>query len=102
MDKPERYVGRTVEFTGMVMKAPSLPKNYFVPGRMVMTCCEADITFLGFICKAREARNLENGNWVKVRAKVAYEYWPDYEGEGPVLYAESVEPAAEIKDVVQF
>lgn len=102
MDKPERYVGRTVEFTGMVMKAPSFPKNYFVPGRMVMTCCEADITFLGFICKAREARNLENGNWVKVRAKVAHEYWPDYEGEGPVLYAESVEPAAEIKDVVQF
>lgn len=102
MDKPERYAGRTVEFTGMVMKAPSFPKNYFVPGRMAMTCCEADMTFLGFICKAREARLLENGNWVTVRAKVAVEYWVDYNGEGPVLYAESVEPAAEIEDIVQF
>ena len=102
MDKPERYVGRVVEFTAMVMKSPEFPKNYFVPGRMAMTCCEADMAFLGFICKAREARLLENRQWVTVRAKVALEYWKDYEGEGPVLYAESVTPAQEIKEVVQF
>ena len=69
---------------------------------MAMTCCEADMAFLGFICKAREARLLENRQWVKVRAKVALEYWKDYEGEGPVLYAESVTPDKEIKEVVQF
>lgn len=102
MDRPKRYAGRVVEFTAMVMKSPKFPKNYFVPGRMAMTCCEADMTFLGYICKAREARLLENGNWVRVRAKVALEYWKDYNGEGPVLYAESVEPAAEIKEIVQF
>ena len=51
------------------------------------------MTFLGFICKAREARNLENRQWVKVRAKIEYEEWQDYGGVGPVLYAESVEPA---------
>ena len=86
----------------MVLKSPEFPKNYFVPGRMAMTCCEADMTFLGFICKAREAKNLETKQWVKVRAKIAYEFWPDYDGVGPVLYAESVEPAQEIKDIVQF
>ena len=102
MDKQDRYEGKVVEFTGMVLKSPEFPKNYFVPGRMAMTCCEADITFLGFICKAREARNLETKQWVKVRAKIAYEFWPDYDGVGPVLYAESVEPAQEIKDIVQF
>ena len=102
MDKPERYVGRVVEFTAMVMKSQEFPKNYFVPGRMAMTCCEADMAFLGFICKAREARLLENRQWVKVRAKVALEYWKDYGGEGPVLYAESVTPDQEIKEVVQF
>ena len=37
-----------------------------------------------------------------MRAKVALEYWKDYEGEGPVLYAESVTPDKEIKEVVQF
>ena len=102
MDNTERYEGKTVEFTAMVLKSENFPKNYFVPGRMAMTCCEADMTFLGFICKAREARLLETRQWVHVKAKIAKEYWQDYGGEGPVLYAESVEPAEEIKDVVQF
>lgn len=102
MDKPDRYVGKVVEFTAMVLKSPKFPKNYFVPGRMAMTCCADDMTFLGYICKAKEARNLETKQWVKVRARVAVEYWQDYEGEGPVLYAEEVVPAEPIEEVVQF
>ena len=102
MDKPERYVGKIVEFTAMVLKSPEFPKNYFVPGRMAMTCCAEDMTFLGYICKAKEARHLETRQWVKVRARVELEFWKDYHGEGPVLYAENVEPAKPIEDVVQF
>ena len=102
MDVPERYEGKLVEFTGMVLKSPEFPKNYFVPGRMAMTCCEADMTFIGYVCKAREARNLETKQWVHVKAKVAYEFWKDYGEKGPVLYAESVEPAEEIRGYVQF
>ncbi len=102
MDKPDRYKDKVVEFTAMVMKSPNFPKNYFVPGRMAMTCCADDMTFLGYICKAKEARNLETRQWVTVRARVAIEFWQDYNGEGPVLYAESVEPAEPIKDVVTF
>ena len=102
LDKPERYRGKTVEFTAMVLKTPDFPKNYFVPGRMAMTCCEADMTFLSFMCKARNARLLETKEWVKVRARVEYEYSPEYEGEGPMLYAEYVEKAEPIKEIVQF
>ena len=36
MDKPDRYRGKVVEFTGMVMKSNKFPKNYFVPGRMAI------------------------------------------------------------------
>ena len=102
MDKQERYKGKVVEFTGMVLKSKNFPKNYFVPGRMAMTCCEADMTFLGYVCKAREAKNLETRQWLKVRAKIEYEEWQDYGGVGPVLYAQSVEPAEPIKEIVQF
>lgn len=102
MDKPDRYRGKTVEFTGMVLKSKSFPKNYFVPGRMAMTCCEADMTFLGYVCKAREARLLETKQWVKVRARIEYEEWQDYGGVGPVLYADFVEQTEPIKDIVQF
>ena len=96
MDRRDRYEGKIVEFTAMVLKSPEFPKNYFVPGRMAMTCCEADMTFLGFVTKAREAKDLQTKQWVKVRAKIAYEFWKDYEGEGPVLYAETVQPAEPI------
>lgn len=102
MDKPDRYRGKVVEFTGMVLKSPEFPKNYFVPGRMAMTCCEADMTFLGFVCKAREARHLETRQWVRVRARIEYEEWQDYGGVGPVLHALSVKPDTGIIEVVQF
>ena len=102
MDRRDRYEGKIVEFTAMVLKSPEFPKNYFVPGRMAMTCCEADMTFLGFMCKWEGAEEYKTKQWVKVRAKIGIEYQKDYHGEGPVLYAENVERAKEIKDVVQF
>lgn len=102
LDKPDRYRGKIVEFTGMVLKSPELPKNYFVPGRMAMTCCEADMSFLGYVCKARESRHLETRQWVLVRARIAYEAWQSYGGVGPILYAESVIPAEAVRDIVQF
>ncbi|MDW2799078.1 GTP-binding protein [Clostridium boliviensis] len=102
MERRDRYEGKTVEFTAMVLKTPEFPKNYFVPGRMAMTCCEDDMTFLGFITKSRDAKSLETKQWVRVKARIAYEYWKDYEGEGPVLYAETVEPAKPVKGFVQF
>ena len=69
---------------------------------MAMTCCEADTSFLGFMCKARNARTLETGQWVKVKARIEYEFCVDYEGDGPVLYADYVEPAEPIEELVQF
>ena len=60
------------------------------------------MTFLGFVCKAREARHLETRQWVRVRARIEYEEWQDYGGVGPVLYAMSVKPDKGIVEVVQF
>ena len=49
------------------------------------------MTFLGFMCKWKDAEKYKTKEWVKVRAKVGVEYQRDYHGEGPVLYAENVE-----------
>ena len=56
MDQPERYKDRVVEFTAMVLKTPKFPKGQFVPGRMAMTCCEADMTFLALCANGRKRR----------------------------------------------
>ena len=100
LDHLERYAGKTVEFTAMVLHPDNYPKDYFVPGRMAMTCCADDMAFLGFVCKYEGAKKLEQKQWIKVKAKVEVEYWADYKGEGPVLYAISVEPAKEPKDPI--
>ena len=103
MDHPERYEGKTVEFLAMVLKPKDFPKNYFVPGRMAMTCCAEDISFLGYACEYEGADALKQKEWVKVKAVVHRKYWADYQGEGPVLTAVSVEKAkAPKKEVISF
>ena len=100
MDHPEKYDGKTVKFKRMVYKAKGMPKNQFVPGRMAMTCCAEDMTFLGFACVYDKIDLYQERDWVKVTAVVKKEYFADYEGEGPVLYAESVTKAKQPKEPV--
>lgn len=100
LDHIERYEGKTVQFTAMVLKPGSFPKGYFVPGRMAMTCCAEDMAFLGFACEYEKAQNLKDKQWVKVTAKVSNEYFADYNGEGPVLHALSVEQTKKPKEEI--
>ena len=102
MEHEERYDGKVVEFTARVLKPKSFPSKMFLPGRMAMTCCADDTSFLGYVCKSAYAPKLKAGQWVKVRAKVSYENLAMYRGRGAVLTAEYVEPAEEIKELVYF
>lgn len=102
MENQERYDGKVVEYTARVMKPRSFPSKLFLPGRMAMTCCADDTTFLGYICKSSYAPKLKAGQWVKVRAKVGYEKLAMYRGVGPVLTAENIEPAEPIEEMVYF
>ena len=103
LDNLDRYIGKMIQFTAMVLKPEGFPKGYFVPGRMAMTCCADDMAFLGFACEYDKADTLTNKQWVKVTAKVAKEYFADYRGEGPVLKAISVEQTkAPKEEVISF
>ena len=95
LDHLERYEGKQVSFVAQVLKPRSFPKDYFVPGRLAMTCCADDMAFLGFACEYAATDELKEKSWVKVTAAVAKEYWPDYEGEGPVLHGIKVETVEE-------
>lgn len=100
LDHLERYEGKTVKFTAMVLKPKGFPTGYFVPGRMAMTCCADDMAFLGFACEYDRADALSDRQWVEVTAKVSKEYFADYQGEGPVLHALGVEQTKEPKETV--
>jgi len=103
LDNPQRYIGKTISYVGQVLRPKKFPKDFFVPGRMAMTCCADDLAFLGFATKYAGCENLAEKSWVKVTAKIGYEYFSDYEGEGPVLYASDVAMTKEPeKPVIDF
>lgn len=102
MENQEKYRGKTVEYTARVLKPKSFPSQLFFPGRMAMTCCADDTTFLGYICKSAYAPKLKAGQWVKIRAKVRYENLSMYHGSGPVLEAEYIEETDAISELVYF
>ncbi|NLL93086.1 MAG: GTPase [Clostridiales bacterium] len=93
-----RYENKRFHLKTMVMKEPSLPKNFFVAGRPAMTCCADDIVFMGLVCQSRESKNLVDKDTVDIIATVKNEYRNDYGGYGPVLYAESLEKTIPMKD----
>lgn len=90
MEHPDRYDGKEIEYTGLVMRPEGFAKNMFVPGRMAMTCCANDMSFLGYACKSDEATRYPDRTWVRLTATVKKEYLPEYNGEGVVLYADSM------------
>ncbi len=103
MDHLERYAGKKIEFTAMVLKPEEFPEGYFVPGRMAMTCCADDMAFLGYACEYAGAGSLKQKEWVKVTATVSKEYWEDYKGECPFLLAVSVEKTKAPKnEIISF
>ena len=103
MDHLERYIGKKITFVAMVLKPENSGGTYFVPGRMAMTCCAEDMSFLGYVCRFAGAAALKQREWVKVTAVVKEEYWADYNGKGPVLYAEKVEKTkAPKEEVISF
>ncbi|MCI5993611.1 MAG: outer membrane insertion C- signal, partial [Clostridiales bacterium] len=92
-EEPKKYAGKTVRFKGQVARLRRERDGMFAPGRFVMTCCEADITFMGLPCKFVGSEGLKARSWVMVEASVEVKYHTLYKGVGPILTAKSVTPA---------
>lgn len=102
MEHPDRYEGKVVEFSAKVLKPKSFPAGLFLPGRMAMTCCADDTSFLGYVCKSEKTSELKAGQWVKIRAKIRFAKMALYRGTGPVLEAEQIELTDAVNELVYF
>lgn len=73
-----QYEGYTVTMTGFVFKdSEAFGRDEFVPARMMMACCAADLTIAGVVCKYDRANELEAETWVTVEGILSigtYEY----------------------------
>ena len=92
MDNLKNYVGKKVRFLAMIYRGKETPKGTFVPGRFAMTCCAADIAFIGFLCYG-DAVAYKTRDWAYVTCEIQSKYLPEYEGDGPVYKLLKIEPA---------
>jgi len=96
-DSMPDYDGKTVTFLGQVAKNDRIPKNAFIIGRPIMTCCADDIAFSGLLCENGGEKRTER-EYVRLTAKIAVKPCALYGKTGPVLTmiaCESAEPPAE-------
>lgn len=101
-DNPGKYEGKVVKFKGQVYLPPQYKGKSFVPGRFAMTCCAEDVTFLGFKCNSMETPNLKDREWVTVTAKIKKEFYKEFDGDGPVLYAQKIEKASKPEEEIVY
>lgn len=83
-----------IEVEGFVFRGNgSLTDNEFIPARLMMVCCAADMQPVGLLCRYDNAAALDNDSWVKVCGTIGE---AEYEGETiPCIIAQSVEPVEE-------
>lgn len=89
-DNPDKYVGKKVHFKAMVHRPKEYKDNEFVPGRFAMTCCADDIAFVGFKAYYQGAKSLKDRQWVMVTGEIGKEFYPEFQGDGPVIKVSEV------------
>ena len=102
MDNPDRYVGMTVTFKGLMCHSKKF-KGIHCPGRFAMVCCENDMQFLALVCKGEGMEKYKDREWVELTATVKKEHYTAYDGEGSVLYVTELHQCEKPKnEVVSF
>ncbi|SHH74357.1 putative membrane protein [Sporobacter termitidis DSM 10068] len=78
-DNMDQYAGYQISIKGFVFKDPNQMKaNEFVPARLMMSCCVADLSPCGLLCQYDKASTLEEDSWVTVegtlhKAQITYD-----------------------------
>ena len=81
----------------------SIPKNAFIVGRPLMTCCADDIRFAGLVCEWNDTASLSSRDWVVVKAKISVRKHECYGRIGPVLQGvEVIKTEALEQEVASF
>lgn len=99
----KNYKGYTIVMTGYVFKDPNIYKeDEFVPARLMMSCCVADLSPAGIVCKYDKASELKENSWVTVEGTLHVGQY-EYEGKQykePQIFVTKITPAKEVKGYV--
>ena len=87
-DNLETYRGKKIQMVGFVFRGKEVKVNEFVPARLLMICCTADLQVVGMLCRYDKAKSLADDSWVKVTGTIRI---ITYKGtKVPIVVADSV------------
>lgn len=98
MENTEKYDKHTVRFLCQVYRPNGMQKNYFAAGRFMMLCCADDISFAALVARHEGAELLVDRDWYTITAEIRNEFFPEYQGKGPVLHVTKLERASKPDD----
>lgn len=95
----DKYIGYKISIKGFVYKdLESMDEDEFVPARLMMTCCVADLSPCGFICKYSKASELEEDSWVTVEGTISKK--ENNGAEDPQIDVNKISPTDPTEDYI--
>jgi uncharacterized repeat protein (TIGR03943 family) len=92
---PSWWAGRHATLVGFVAPQEGLPRDGFIVGRYLVTCCVVDATLLGFPVEVKGTRVPAQGAWVQVSGTFGRATWTDPTGQHyPILQHARVGPVS--------
>ena len=102
MEHPDRYDGQVIRARGRAFRMEDMPKNCYVFGRHVMTCCAEDIGGIGFLCQFK-GEGPKTNDWIMVEARAEKSFSPLHNCEAIILTEQSAKPTgAPREELVYF
>ena len=92
LEHPDRYDGKRIHARGRAFRMEDMPKNCYVFGRHVMTCCAEDIGGIGFLCQF-SGEPPKTNDWIFVDARAEKSFSPLHNTDAIILIEEKVAPA---------
>lgn len=91
----DKYEDYSITITGYVLNDPKyFANNEFIPARLAMTCCNADLAPLGILCKYDKAYKLKADSWVTVEGII---HKGRYKGQvEPQIFVTKIIPAKKV------
>ena len=100
LERYDRYEGKKIHFTARAYKMKGDDEFQFVSGRYIMTCCAADLTFVGMISSYFKAYELENKEWVNVTGIIKVVYDSEMKRKVPVCRVIELEKAEQPEEEI--
>ncbi len=95
VDEPDKYEGKVVRYKGLCANNMRMPKDTFLAGRHIMTCCEADIAYCPLVCRYDRAKSVRHKSWGIVEGRINVKFSNIYGKKGPIVTVRSFVPATE-------